>query len=838
LLPIYADKDTILNAVSRNSAVIIEAPTGSGKTTQIPQILFHAGYASKGLIGVTQPRRIAAVTVSRRIAEEMSFSYGSEVGYKIRFDDFTSEMTRIKIMTDGILLQEIKSDPLLSRYSVLMIDEAHERSLNIDFILGLLKPLMRRRPDIRIIVSSATINTQEFSYFFNNAPVVSVKSRTFPVTVNYLPPYSHEELLPVIYNTVNEIASGTEKGDILIFLWGENVIKECCAELKKLAMRADYRLRVLPLYARLSPEEQADVFRNFPGERKVIAATNIAETSITIDGVRFVIDSGIANISRYNPNTFTSRLETMPVSRASCEQRSGRAGRTGPGTVYRLYAEDDYKKRDEYTLEEIHRSDLSEVLLRMADLGIYDYFSFDFISPPAHGLIRSALETLRGMNALDAGGNLTEIGKQMAEFPIPPRLSRILLESMIRVPQSLRHVITVISFLTAKSPFLYPAGKEAESRKAQKKLIKPGGDFFTWISLFDKYSSEKDKENFCRIYFLDERVMREIFSIHAQIISMVRERHIEPGSEIFRERINSCFCTGLYQYVCLRSEKNDSYRSCTEKGIRIHPASALFSEKPEAVVGGEIVHTGRVYIRSAAVIKPEMLKNNFSDLWLNLTRRHSEKKRFPVHQLTERGHGAVSGKIQIGGKYFFYGTNEFQSDLILPYHILIQLREFKTSKDIYQYRKIKAVLTFKGICIARDRLGNIFKYFDLIDFQNGLNTKRPKQSNCCFPEDWAVIKRYLDSLLKPVYINKKKQKTAFFALSHSAENLYTFSIHDDFYEAVELCLESMDNLFMENENFLNSRETAYVRNLQEKFGNILKSTDNQGDIHGNISHYK
>ena len=381
-LPVYQQRDKILSALENNQVIVVESPTGSGKTTQIPLILHEAGYASHGIVGVTQPRRIAAVSVSEFIARQIGKTIPDTIGYTMRFEDKTDDRTVIKIMTDGILLQELKGDRTLSRYSVLMVDEAHERSLNIDFILGMLKGIISQRPEFRVIISSATINVEVFSEYFDGCPVVSIDAPMYPVELTYAPPEvegDHESLLASIREIVSGVIRKGAKGDILIFLQGELAIKDCVQILSELDTGDE--LMLLPLYARLSREDQARVFLDFPGKRKVIVATNIAETSVTIDGVVHVIDSGLAKMNFYSPRTFTESLIEVPVSKASCNQRRGRAGRTAPGVCHRLYSRKDHDSRPMYTVEEIKRTDLSEVVLRMAELGIRDFESFDFLSP-------------------------------------------------------------------------------------------------------------------------------------------------------------------------------------------------------------------------------------------------------------------------------------------------------------------------------------------------------------------------------------------------------------------------------------------------------------------------
>ena len=395
-LPVYEQKERILEALKSNQVIIVQSPTGSGKTTQLPVILHEAGYSQTGTIAVTQPRRIAALSVSEFIAKQLKTKYPGLVGYKVRFEDKTDPTTKIKIMTDGILLQEMKLDPYMSKYSVIMVDEAHERSLNIDFALGLLKRILAVRHDFKVIVSSATMNAENFSRYFGNCPIINIETQTFPVAMVYDPPESKpittteagvEAILGKIEKTIDRVLDNKETGDILVFLPGEKIIKDCMQRLYNSTFRN--KIHIVPLYGRLPKEEQERVFDNAPfGKKKVVLSTNIAETSITINGITTVIDSGLAKLNFYSPKTFTSSLVETPVSRASCSQRRGRAGRTCEGTCYRLYSRKDFESRQEYTTEEIYRTDLSEVVLRMAELGITEFEKFDFISPPGHeGLV-------------------------------------------------------------------------------------------------------------------------------------------------------------------------------------------------------------------------------------------------------------------------------------------------------------------------------------------------------------------------------------------------------------------------------------------------------------------
>ncbi|MGO9409248.1 MAG: helicase-related protein [Spirochaetia bacterium] len=606
-LPVYQQRDKILAALENNQVIVVESPTGSGKTTQIPLILHQAGYSSRGIVGVTQPRRIAALSVSEFIARQIGKKIPDTVGYTMRFEDRTDEQTVIKIMTDGILLQELKGDRTLSRYSVLMVDEAHERSLNIDFILGMLKGILRQRPEFRAIISSATINVEVFSEYFDGCPVVSIDAPMYPVELIYSPPKiegDHESLIASVRDIVSGIMGKGAKGDILIFLQGELSIKDCVQMLAELDTREE--LAILPLYGRLSHEDQTRVFLDFPGKRKVIVATNIAETSVTIDGVVHVIDSGLAKMNFYSPKTFTESLVETPVSKASCNQRRGRAGRTAPGVCYRLYAHKDYDSRPMYTVEEIKRTDLSEVVLRMAELGIRDFESFDFLSPPGQEGIRAAVDTLRLLDALDEERALTETGQLMCQFPILPKHARMIVEAIRAYPSVIAEVIIAATFLSVNSPFLLPAGEELEARRAHHSFRDPLGDFVSYQRIYEAFTRAANKARFCENHYLELRTMNEIINIEGQLQEIVSKIGVPIGSGGPWDDYLCAISRGLIQFVCERTGRG-IYRSLTADKIQIHPGSLMFRESPPYIVAGEIVRTSRMYARSVSPLRKQLL---------------------------------------------------------------------------------------------------------------------------------------------------------------------------------------------------------------------------------------
>ena len=613
-LPVYEQKARILESLERHQVIVVESPTGSGKTTQLPVILHEAGYTQTGMIGVTQPRRIAALSVSEFIAHQLKVPLGDTVGYKMRFEDHTSPETKIKIMTDGILLQELKLDPWLSKYSVIMVDEAHERSLNIDFILGLLKRILQERHDFKVIISSATINTDMFSMYFNECPVIKIDAMTYPVTLIFDPPAitastetlaAETALLDKIAVIVGRILSEGRPGAILVFLPGERAIKNC---IERLSHESWFRkLYPLPLYGRLSKEEQERVFKSPPfGKKKIVIATNIAETSITINDIAAVIDSGLSKLNFYNPFTYTSSLDEAPVSKASCNQRRGRAGRTQEGVCYRLYTRKDFETRVMYTTEEIYRTDLSEVVMRMAELGIYDFANFDFISPPGKKGIIGAVDTLNMLGALESDNSLSKIGQMMCLFPLSPRQSRMIVEAVLYYPESIEDVLIAAGFLSARSPFLFPDGHELEARKAHAAFRDPLGDFVSFLKVYRQYMQAENQKKFCDRFYLDERIMAEIANIKEQLELIVSDMGVPILSGGKPADYLTAVARGMIQFVCA-AQGRDVYRSLTTEKISIHPGSCMYKEHQAFIVAGEIVRTSRMYAMSVSPLSKDIV---------------------------------------------------------------------------------------------------------------------------------------------------------------------------------------------------------------------------------------
>ncbi|HAK45906.1 MAG TPA: DEAD/DEAH box helicase [Spirochaeta sp.] len=790
-LPVYREKARILEVFEKNQIVVVESPTGSGKTTQLPLILHEAGYAQSGIIGVTQPRRIATLSVCDYISTQLKVKVGGFAGYKMRFEDVTSAETRIKIMTDGILLQELKADPYMSRYSVIMIDEAHERSLNIDFILGLLKKLLETRKDLKVIISSATINTDVFSEYFNRCPVIHIETETFPVSIKYEPPV-HDRSADSMLEKIGEITEAharNKEGDVLIFLQGEKVIKDCVKLLSNCPMRK--KLFILPLYGRLSREEQERVFTPTPpGKIKVVIATNIAETSVTIDGITAVIDSGYAKINFYSPRNYTSSLVERPISKASCNQRKGRAGRTQAGDCYRLYTKDDFSHRDLFTIEEIYRTDLSEVVLRMAELGISDFNSFEFISPPGKEGLIAAVETLRMFGAIDDENALTTVGKMMAAFPMLPRHSRMIVEAVNRYPDVLEETITAASFLTAHSPYILPQGEEMAARNAHHAFRDADGDFVSYLKLYETYMDADEKEDFCRKHYLDDRIMGEIANIKVQLEDIVREMGIPISGG---GKVPDYLCAvsaGLMQFVCCRSGRG-TYRSLTAEQISIHPGSVMFRENPKYIVAGEVVRTSRMFARSVSPLRREWLKIISEDLYYELIDTGSDQKGGRTQGRTE---AHEENRVRIGRRSFAVKPYKGGKKIVsLPWSEFKQVVAKVKPGELSRFKKMRGrVILSDGEFLNGAKLNNIIRVCQVIDPEKNVTGKIPAAfyTEAEFERDTVFngINIIMHLYRKP----KSKKQLGFVTLHTDGNGSYWYTSGSNFLASLEESLSSLE----------------------------------------------
>jgi len=618
-LPVSQKKDDILAAVRDHQVVIVAGETGSGKTTQIPKICMELGRGVKGLIGHTQPRRIAARTVAERIADEIGTPLGESVGWKVRFTDQVSPDTHIKLMTDGILLAEIQTDRELRQYDTIIIDEAHERSLNIDFLLGYLAQLLPRRPDLKIVITSATIDPERFSRHFGDAPIVEVSGRTYPVEVRYRPLLeeggedSDRDQITAICDAVDELQS-EGPGDILVFLSGEREIRDTADALNKKQLRST---EVLPLYARLSHAEQHRVFQRHTG-RRIVLATNVAETSLTVPGIRYVIDPGTARISRYSHRTKVQRLPIEPVSQASANQRKGRCGRTSDGICVRLYSEDDFLTRPEFTDAEILRTNLASVILQMTAAGLGDIEKFPFIDPPDRRNVKDGIQLLEELHALDGKQKdprkrLTQMGRKLAQLPVDPRLARMVLEADRN--GCVREVMVIAAALSIQDPRERPSDKQQQADQQHARFKDESSDFLAFLNLW-KYIRERQKElsssafrRMCRNEYLNYLRIREWQDIYSQLRTVAKTMDIQLSEQdAAPDHIHTALLSGLLSHVGLKDTEKNEYLGARSAKFAVFPGSALFKKPPRWVMSAELVETSRLWARVNAKVEPEWIE--------------------------------------------------------------------------------------------------------------------------------------------------------------------------------------------------------------------------------------
>ncbi len=636
-LPVAARRAEIIKAIAEHQVVIICGETGSGKTTQLPKMCLELQRGVNGFIGHTQPRRIAARSVAARIAEELKTQLGQQVGYKVRFHDRSSPDSYIKLMTDGILLAEIQHDPFLKQYDTLIIDEAHERSLNIDFLLGYLKWLLPKRRDLKIIITSATIDPERFSQHFNNAPIINVSGRTYPVDIRYRPLVdvdAEEEFerdqTQAILDAVDELGREAP-GDILIFLPGEREIRETAEALRKHHPPAT---EILPLYARLSNEEQHRIFEPH-GRRRIVLATNVAETSLTVPGIKYVVDSGYARISRYSWRAGVQRLPIEKVSQASANQRSGRCGRVSNGIAIRLYSEDDYNKRTLFTEPEILRTNLAAVILQLATMWVADVEEFPFVEPPDTRLIRDGYKLLYELGAVDDDYNVTPIGHQLAKLPLDPRYGRMLLAAQEN--GALREMLVIVSALTLQDPRERPLDKQQAADEKHSRFKDEQSDFLSFLKLWDyfheqrKHLTQRKFRELCQKEFLSFTRLREWHDIHTQLHQMLAEMGAsENDSEASYDAIHLSLLSGLLGNIGMKDEDRE-YQGAGGRKFHLFPASSLRKKPPQWVMAAELVETSRLFGRTIAKIQPEWVEKLASHLLRHhYTEPHWEQKQAQV----------------------------------------------------------------------------------------------------------------------------------------------------------------------------------------------------------------
>lgn len=693
-LPVHEKREDIKTAIANHQVTIICGETGSGKTTQLPKICLELGLGVAGLIGHTQPRRLAARSVAERIAEELNSEIGTTVGYKIRFNDKTSPQSYIKLMTDGILLAETQTDRYLNAYDTIIIDEAHERSLNIDFLLGYLKQLLPKRPDLKIIITSATIDAERFAKHFNQAPIIEVSGRTYPVEIRYRPlqetdeDEAETEMADAIVQAAHELSQQGE-GDILVFLAGEREIREATEALKKSALHQNDE--ILPLFSRLSAAEQHKIFHPNSNRRRIILATNVAETSLTVPRIKYVIDTGLARIKRYSARAKVEQLHIEKISQAAAKQRSGRCGRISSGICIRLYSEEDFQQRPEFTDPEIIRSNLSAVILRMVALKLGDIEHFPFIETPNPRYISDGFQVLQELGAVDERNQLTHLGNQMARLPIDPKISRMLLAAQKH--QCIAEMLIIVAALSIQDPRERPLEARETANKAHEYFINKQSDFLTYLNIWDSFQKERDKGlsnrqlmQWCHQHFLSHLRMREWRELHHQLRDIAIEMKLTTAEESFRqpenlsvftnttnhqqqdlsaqfkqkqldkkhhqqriqekkqssyEQIHRSLLTGLIANIGLKSPENHDYIGARGSHFHLFPTSNLFKSKPKWVMAAELTETTRLYARDIASIQPEWVESEAP----HLIRHHY----FEPHWEQKRGEVIASERITLYG---------------------------------------------------------------------------------------------------------------------------------------------------------------------------------------------
>ncbi|WNU96975.1 ATP-dependent RNA helicase HrpA [Neisseria sp. DTU_2020_1000833_1_SI_GRL_NUU_006] len=693
-LPVHEKLEEIKKAIAENQVTIICGETGSGKTTQLPKICLELGRGAAGLIGHTQPRRLAARSVAERIAEELKSEIGSTVGYKVRFTDHTSRDACVKLMTDGILLAETQTDRYLAAYDTIIIDEAHERSLNIDFLLGYLKQLLPRRPDLKIIITSATIDAERFSQHFNGAPVLEVSGRTYSVEILYRPLTSKDEddaeveLTDAIVDAADELARHGE-GDILVFLPGEREIREAAEALRKSTLRRNDE--ILPLFARLSHAEQHKILHPSGAKRRIVLATNVAETSLTVPGIKYVIDTGLARVKRYSARAKVEQLHVEKISQAAARQRSGRCGRVSAGVCIRLFSEEDFNSRTEFTDPEIVRSNLAAVILRMAALKLGDVAAFPFLEMPDSRYINDGFQVLLELGAVNEHNGLTKLGEQMARLPIDPKIARILLAA--KKHDCMAEILVIASALSIQDPRERPLEARDAAAKAHERFTDKQSDFLAYLNIWDSLQRERDKGlsnkqlvQWCRQYFLSHLRMREWRELHHQLAQTAIEMGLTTKEAAFRrppevkqltssenagdqdlsaklkqkqldkkqhraqiraakeagyEQIHRALLTGLIANVGMKSPDGNDYTGARGSRFHLFPASALFKAKPKWVMAAELVETTKLYARDVAAIQPEWIEQEAP----HLVRYHY----FEPHWEQKRGEVIASERVTLYG---------------------------------------------------------------------------------------------------------------------------------------------------------------------------------------------
>lgn len=609
-LPAFAVREELMRVIRENQVTIVIGETGSGKTTQLTQFLYEDGYGKAGMIGCTQPRRVAAMSVAKRVAEEMDVPLGSTVGYSIRFEDVTNKETVIKYMTDGILLQESFNERDLDKYSCIIMDEAHERALNTDILMGLFKRILQRRRDLKLIVTSATMNAKRFSDFFGNAPEFTIPGRTFPVDVMF-----HrspvEDYVDQAVQQVLAIHVSMDPGDILVFMTGQEDIEITCELVQRRldALNDPPKLSILPIYSQMPADLQSKIFdRAAPGVRKVIVATNIAETSLTVDGIRYVVDAGYSKLKVYNPKMGMDTLQITPISQANASQRSGRAGRTGPGKAFRLYTEKAYKEELYIqTIPEIQRTNLANTVLMLKSLGVKDLLDFDFMDPPPQDTISTSMYDLWALGALDNLGELTPLGRKMSAFPMEPSLAKLLITA--EEYGCSEEMVIIVSMLSVPNVFYRPKERQDEADAQREKFWVHESDHLTYLQVYSAWKANGFSDGWCIKHFLHSKTLRRAKEIRDQLLDIVRMQKMELIScGMDWDIIRKCVCSGYYHQAAKYRGSGEYINLRTNLAVQLHPTSALYAgHPPDYIVYHELVLTAKVYVSTVTAVDPHWL---------------------------------------------------------------------------------------------------------------------------------------------------------------------------------------------------------------------------------------
>ena len=797
-LPVHAHAADIIAAVRDHQVVVIEGPTGSGKTTQVPQIIFDAGITDR-VIGVTQPRRIAAVSVAWRIAAERGVEVGGEVGYAIRFDDRCSAATRIKIMTDGILLQQARTDHDFDQYGVIIIDEAHERTLNIDFILGLLHRALRGRADLRVIVSSATLQPLIFQRFFSDAvpavPVVSIDARPYDVDIQYRPMRGGDldEVVEAVTSAIERYHRRGKPGDVLAFLSGQAGIERTATNLARRG--ATRGCVVIPLFGALTRQEQERVFDDVGGQRKIVLATNVAETSVTVPGVRCVIDSGRVKVMRINARTGVRTLREEFVSRASADQRAGRAGRTAPGVCLRLYSEDDYLDQPRFGDEEVLRLDLREVVLRLADLGIRDVENFKLPTRPPRGRIRAAVDQLRRTGAIDADGALTSIGRRMVVFPLAPDLARMVVFAADEHPEALDDVLLLAAGLGGRRPWQFSPDQEAAARAAHRRFDHPLGDAMALLNLARQFAAAKDRPRFCERNHVDLDVLAYTMRAHEQLRDFAREIGMDPQPTDARDRgegVVRSLAMGFANNMLVA--RGRQYETFDGLRVGIHPASTLWGTAHRFLVSADLIVLRRPYAAQVSAVRAEWLAHMHPDAARKWHVRVRDKGLHSRRKLTDSD---VPASIDIGGLSLAVTTHKGRAVVQIPKEHVGKLAAMPLSAIDDEQRRLRSCVAIGGYRFSQGvQLRVQLRLLAIMPLPDGEEVSAPSAPIGAILEhdrNLHTIGRHLPQLLEPCAAPRGKT-AGWLALVANGVGTYWFEVIPGLRDALTTTVLSVEDL--------------------------------------------